>query len=310
MKILLTGKTGQIGRDLELALQHIQGVSMQVVAPNRTQLDLADLQQVRELIRNTRPNLIVNAAAYTAVDLAETQVELATRINADAVAVIAKEAHRCNAALIHYSTDYVFDGGKHGAYLEEDDAKPVNVYGHTKLAGEAAVIASGVSHVILRTSWVYSAHRKNFLRAMQALAGNRDELKVVADQYGAPTWSRTIALKTRQMIARLCGFLPEFQHDGQHQCVPKIIPEKWQQLGGLYHVTAQGYTSWHGWASAIVANGPYANRVTVAPISSKDYPSVASRPKNSRLDCDRFIRTFGALPDWQADLNICLKEIG
>ncbi|MEO7497834.1 MAG: dTDP-4-dehydrorhamnose reductase, partial [Massilia sp.] len=198
MKILLTGANGQVGYELERSLQGLG----QVVAPRRAELDLSDLDQVRDVIRAVRPGLIVNPGAYTAVDKAETEVALAMRVNAEAPAVMAEEAVRLGAAMVHYSTDYVFDGTKAGAYVETDPTGPINVYGQSKLAGEQAIAATGVDHLILRTSWVYGMRGKNFLLTMLRLAAERDSLRVVSDQHGAPTWSRTIADTTALILAQ------------------------------------------------------------------------------------------------------------
>ncbi|RJG11188.1 dTDP-4-dehydrorhamnose reductase, partial [Massilia cavernae] len=187
MKILLTGGSGQLGYELQRSLQGLG----EVVAPGRAQMDLADLAQVRAVIRAVRPGLVVNAAAYTAVDQAETEPAVARRINAEAPAVMADEARKLGAAMVQYSTDYVFDGNKQGAYLESDVANPVNVYGVTKLEAEQAVAAAGIPHLILRTSWMYGMRGKNFLRTMLEFGQERDVLRVVCDQHGAPTWSRT-----------------------------------------------------------------------------------------------------------------------
>jgi dTDP-4-dehydrorhamnose reductase len=198
MKILLTGASGQVGYELERSLQSIG----EVVALDRTRCDLSDLDQVRDVVRALRPGLIVNPAAYTAGDKAETEAALAHRINAEAPAVMAAEAQRLGAAMVHYSTDYVFDGTKSGPYLETDATNPINVYGQSKLAGELAIAASGAPHLILRTSWVYGMRGKNFLLTMLRLGRERDELRVVADQHGAPTWSRTIADTTAALLAQ------------------------------------------------------------------------------------------------------------
>jgi dTDP-4-dehydrorhamnose reductase len=197
MKILVTGRTGQVGYELERSLQGLG----EVIAVNQDQMDLADFDAVRAVIREVRPGLIVNPAAYTAVDKAESEPELAMRINGEAPGVIAEEARKLGAAVIHYSTDYVFDGSKPGAYTEEDTPSPLNVYGRTKLAGEQAVQASGVPHLIFRTSWVYGARGRNFLLTVRRLAAERDELRIVDDQCGAPTWCRTIADTTAHIVA-------------------------------------------------------------------------------------------------------------
>ena len=304
MKILVTGVNGQVGHELALRLQHLG----QIVALDRAQMDLANADQVRQVIRRERPQLIVNPAAYTAVDQAESEPALVMRINAEAPAIIAEEARKCGAALIHYSTDYVFDGSKSGPYLETAPACPINVYGRSKLAGEQAIAASGVAHVILRTSWVYGARGKNFLNTMQRLAAERNELRVVADQYGAPTWCRTIANGTARVIATLCA-TGTGDSNGTSDA-ESIVPSRWEQFGGIYHMTAQGRTSWHGFASAIVARGPRAGQVIVTPIPAAAYPVPAARPQNSVMACARFEQQFGSLPTWEVALTECLQDAG
>jgi dTDP-4-dehydrorhamnose reductase len=285
MKILLTGTSGQVGYELERSLQGLG----EVVALDRGRMDLADLDQVRDVIRAVRPGLIVNPAAYTAVDRAETEPALARRINADAPAVMAAEARALGAAMVHYSTDYVFDGSKAGPYLETDATGPINVYGETKLAGELAIAAAGIPHLILRTSWVYGMRGKNFLLTMLRLAKERDELRVVDDQHGAPTWSRTIADTTAHILAhgKIGG------------------PGWWAQHSGIYHLSSQGQTTWCGFTRAIVATAGMDCRVT--PITSAEYPVPARRPHNSVLNCDKLIGSFGRLPEWTTALELCLK---
>jgi dTDP-4-dehydrorhamnose reductase len=284
MKILLTGAAGQVGHELGRSLQGLG----ELVAVDRARMDLSDLAAVREVIRAVRPGLIVNAAAYTAVDRAESEAALARRINAEAPAVMAEEAKRLGAAMVHYSTDYVFDGGKAGPYTETDVPNPVNVYGATKLEGEQAVAAAGIDHLILRTSWVYGMHGKNFLLTMLRLARERDELRVVADQYGAPTWSRTVADTTALLLAQAGA--------GGRQW--------WQAHGGTYHLSSQGQTTWCGFTEAIVEAARLSCKVT--PIGSADYPSAARRPHNSVLDCSRLM-ALCPLPHWRDALALCLE---
>jgi len=291
VKILLTGASGQIGHELQKSLQGFG----EIVAPERTQMNLADIAQVRNVIRSVRPALIVNPAAYTAVDLAESEPDQAMRINAEAPAVMAEEAARLGAALVHYSSDYVFDGCKTQAYTEEDAPKPLNVYGRSKLAGEEAIRASGAAHLILRTSWVYSLHGHNFLLTVRRLAQEGKVLRIVADQFSAPTWARTVAKATALAIKTLQN--PAGQCD----------MDCWQERGGLYHLTAQGKTSWYGFARAIIDYSIPDPKPEVLAIPSTDYPMPAQRPAHAVLSSEKFIRMFAALPDWDDALKTCLE---
>ncbi|WP_317202343.1 dTDP-4-dehydrorhamnose reductase [Janthinobacterium sp.] len=286
MRILLSGVSGQLGYELERSLQGLG----EVVALDRAGMDLADLGQVRDVIRAVRPQLIVNPAAYTAVDKAESEPALAFRVNAEAPALMAQEAARLGAAMVHYSTDYVFDGAKAGAYLEGDATGPLNVYGASKLAGEQAVAAAGIPHLILRTSWVYGMRGKNFLLTMLRLAREREELRVVNDQFGAPTWSRTIADSTALILAQARA--------GQD--------DWWRQNGGLYHLSSQGRTSWFGFTEAILAAARIDCRLI--PIPAAEYPVPAPRPANSLLCSDKLMARFCRLPDWQDALRLCLRD--
>ncbi|HEY6896546.1 MAG TPA: dTDP-4-dehydrorhamnose reductase [Rhodocyclaceae bacterium] len=276
-RILLTGANGQVGWELKTSLAPLG----EVVALDRQALDLAEPDRIVAVVRDLKPALIVNAAAYTAVDRAEGEPALAQAINGRAPGILAEEAKRLGARLVHYSTDYVFDGRKDQPYSEADATAPLNVYGETKLAGEDAIRAVGAEHLILRTSWVYGRRGQNFLLTMQRLAKEREELRVVADQIGAPTWSRTIAAATAQTLA--------------HKDRPC----------GLFHLTAGDSTSWHGFAAAILAQAGYRGRLQ--PITSAEYPLPARRPMNSRLDCSR-LRALGIkLPTWQQALAECLS---
>jgi dTDP-4-dehydrorhamnose reductase len=286
MKILLTGTSGQLGYELERSLQGIG----EVVALDRAQMDLSDLDQVRDAIRALKPGLIVNPAAYTAVDKAESEPELAMRINAEAPAVMAQEAARLGAAMVQYSTDYVFDGAKNGPYLEDDATGPLNVYGRSKLAGEQAIIAAGIPHLILRTSWVYGMRGKNFLLTMLRLARERDELRIVDDQFGAPTWSRTIADSTALILAQARA--------GQ--------ADWWTRHSGVYHLSSQGRTTWFGFTQAILAAAQIECRLI--PITSEQYQVPAARPGNSVLCSDRLQANFCNLPDWKDALRLCLEQ--
>ncbi|WP_295481212.1 dTDP-4-dehydrorhamnose reductase [uncultured Pseudomonas sp.] len=286
MKILVCGHHGQLAQALHGALADLGELHLL----GRDQLDLANPEALRAPLRRLAPDLIVNAAAHTAVDQAESEAELAYAINAEGPRVLAEEAARLKAPLIHYSTDYVFDGSKTSAYTEADTPNPLGVYGQSKLAGEQAITAVGGEHLILRTSWVYSLHGRNFLLTMQRLLQERAQLKVVSDQIGAPTWAGTLAASTRALI------------------------ERWQSgesgAWGTYHLTAQGETSWFGFAQAIAAHLQARGLpcAELLPIPSSEYPTPARRPLNSRLDCSRLAQQWHvSLPHWQQALNDCLN---
>lgn len=296
MKILLTGKNGQVGYELERSLQGLG----EIFALDRAQMDLADLDQVRAVIRRIQPDLIINPAAYTAVDKAESEAELAMLVNGTAPGVMAEEARKIGAAMIHYSTDYVFDGAKTTPYTEDDQPNPQNVYGRSKLAGEQAIQAAGIAHLILRTSWVYGARGSNFLLTMRRLAQQRDELRIVADQHGAPTWCRTIADSTAHIVAQLAG---PTAGEGKNNAAK--FGERLQAVSGVYHLTAQGKTTWHGFTAAILEHASIAKKPVLTPITTQDYPLPAKRPVNSSLSCQRFIETFCDLPDWKHALRLC-----
>nr|WP_254215864.1 dTDP-4-dehydrorhamnose reductase [Burkholderia multivorans] len=288
---MLTGISGQVGFELQRTLQGLGNV----VALDRSRLDLSRLDQVRDVVRDLKPDLIVNPAAYTAVDQAETDVAMATRLNAEAPAVLAEEAKRIGAALIHYSTDYVFSGTKAGPYVEDDAVDPQNVYGRTKLDGERAIAASGCAHLIFRTSWVYGTRGKNFLLTMLRLGAERDELKVVADQIGAPTWSNTIATLTAHVVA-------------QATCAP-VRDEWWHAHSGIYHLCAAGSTSWHGFAEAIFRLADLPKKPTVMPIPASAYPTPAKRPANSQMSNAKLAKHFGLhAPHWEAALALCMMQ--
>lgn len=287
MKILVTGKTGQVGYELERSLQGLG----EIIALDRSQMDLSDLAQVRDVIREIKPGLIVNPAAYTAVDKAETESELAMRVNGEAPGLMAEEARKLGAAIIHYSTDYVFDGTKTGPYIETDSTCPINVYGASKLAGELAIQAADVPHLILRTSWVYGMRGKNFLLTVLRLAQDRDELRIVGDQHGAPTWCRTIADTTAHIVAQAKG--AQYSQDW------------WQESGGLYHLTAQGQTTWAGFTEEILANAILPKKPAVTAITTAEYPLPAKRPGNSVISCEKLISRFCGLPAWEKALKLC-----
>lgn len=290
--VLLTGTNGQVGFELQRSLQGLG----KIVALDRSCLDLRDAQQIREVVRATKPALIVNPAAYTAVDAAETDVKGATQLNVDTPRVFAEEAKRVGAALVHYSTDYVFDGTKQGAYVESDPTGPQNVYGRTKLAGEEAIADTGCDYLILRTSWVYGTRGRNFLLTMLRLGAERDQLSVVADQQGAPTWANTIASLTSDVLAQsVAGDADE-------------VRDWWRAHSGVYHLTASGATSWHGFAEAIFELAGGDKRPLVKPIPAVSYPTPAARPANSRLSNERLAAAFGVrAPDWRDALRLCLE---
>jgi dTDP-4-dehydrorhamnose reductase len=291
-RILLLGKNGQVGWELQRALLPLGAV----IALDRRQLDLSDPDRVRAVLRETEPDLIVNAAAYTAVDRAEEEPELAMAVNGVAPGILAEEAERQHAALIHYSTAHVFDGEGTVPYTEKHEPNPPNAYGKTKLAGERAIQNTGVPHLILRTGWVYGMRGKNFLLTILRLARERKELKVVDDQIGTPTWCRAIAEATAQILAQSKGDFADLL--GEH--------------GGLYHLTAGGETSWYGFARAIVELDP--NRAEqilegLKPIPTSEYPTPARRPAYLTLENEELNRRFGLkLPDWRTQLELALSR--
>ncbi|WP_155630768.1 dTDP-4-dehydrorhamnose reductase [Burkholderia cepacia] len=288
--ILVTGVNGQVGFEL---LRTLQGLG-RVVPCDRSTLDLSDTERVRAFVREVKPSLIVNPAAYTAVDQAETDVDAARRLNADLPRVLAEEMARSGGALIHYSTDYVFDGTNTEAYAETDATNPVNVYGATKLDGERAIAATGCAHLILRTSWVYGRRGRNFLLTMLKLAAERPALRIVTDQVGAPTWAGTIAAATAHIVAQ-----GRASNDA----------DWWARRSGVYHFTSAGATSWCGFAEAIFATAKVSPVPQVVPIASSEYPTPAMRPANSRLALGKLSATFGLqMPDWREALALCLGE--
>lgn len=286
MKILVCGHNGQVAQALQ---KHLAGLGELHVLGHQ-QLDLAAPERLRTTLRQLAPELIINAAAYTAVDQAEQEPERAFAINADGPRVLAEEAARLDAPLIHFSTDYVFDGDKPTPYTENDAPNPLSVYGQSKLAGERAIAAVAGKHLILRTSWVYSQHGRNFLLTMQRLLQEKPQLRVVDDQIGAPTWATTLATSTRTLI------------------------ERWQSgeagAWGTYHLTARGATSWFGFAQAIGEHLKARGKpcAELLPIPSSEYPTPARRPLNSRLDCSCLAHEWQiSLPHWQQALSDCLN---
>ena len=287
-KILLFGANGQLGSKLK-SLLAARGT---VRAVGHSELDLRDLQKLRALILETKPALIVNAAAYTAVDAAESDAENARLVNAEAPRVMAEATRECKALLVHYSTDYVFDGTACTPYTEESPVSPLGVYGASKLAGEQAVAESGAAHLILRTAWLYSNRGKNFLNTMLRLAAERDELRVVNDQSGCPTYADLVADASVQMLdGMFVGGTLRTEH-----C-------------GLYHIACQGETTWWGFAQRIIELAGFGERVRVLPITTADYPTAAKRPAYSVLSNARLERVFGIrLPHWEEGLKRCLAE--
>ncbi|VVE55701.1 dTDP-4-dehydrorhamnose reductase [Pandoraea capi] len=289
-RILLTGATGQVGWELARCLQGMGDVH----APGRHEMDLLDTDSVARTLRDFAPDLIVNPAAYTAVDRAETDEAAAYQVNAVVPGIMAEEAKRLGALVVHYSTDYVFDGTSSTPYREDEPTNPQNAYGRTKLAGEAAIAASGANHLVLRTSWVYGTRGANFLLTVQRLARERDELRIVADQYGAPTWCRTIAELTSQVLV-------------QGLTETGVDADFWRERGGLYHLTAAGQTTWHGFTEAILDVSASEKRPNVVAIPTSAYPLPAKRPAYSILDNDKLARNFGVrAPDWRDALQLCL----
>ncbi len=292
-KILLIGKEGQVGGQLSTLLQPLG----KLVTFGEDDLDLTQADRIRETLREVRPQVIVNAAAYTAVDKAEEEAELALAVNATAPAILAEEAKRLGAALVHYSTDYVFDGNQPGPYTEEDAPNPLSVYGRTKLAGDEAIRSAGLPHLIFRTAWVYGLQGKNFLLTIQRLAKERDELKIVDDQIGSPTWCRTIAQTTANVLTQV---LPEHS--------PGDL-SRFEQASGLYNLVCTGQTSWFGFARAIVEASPTTRDTKLIPISTSEYPTAAPRPANSVLSTEKLRSAFGITPPaWDITLNYCLSR--
>lgn len=293
-KILITGKNGQVGWELQRSLARFGHLT----TIDQDDLDLTDSAKVREVVRNLHPDIIINPAAYTAVDKAESDPATATAVNATAPGILAEEAAKLGAVLVHYSTDYVFDGNKPAPYTEDDLPNPQSVYGRTKLAGEDAVQAAGGKHLILRTSWVYGVHGGNFIKTILRLAHERNELRIVADQFGAPTWARDLAQTTASMLALW-------------------QTKEWDDsLSGLYHLTAAGRTNWHQYAEEIVRLARTydtelaTKQLVIHPIATHEYPVPAKRPVNSVLANDKVAATFGIkLPAWQDSLAECMREL-
>lgn len=297
-KILLTGISGQVGHALQQAFSEHHTLFGELVCLDRNQLDLSDQQAIRDVVQTIKPDLIINPAAYTAVDKAEMEPGLAYAINAVAPGVLAEESAKLGARLIHFSTDYVYAGNKVGLYVEDDATAPLSVYGKSKLAGEEAIRSVGLPHLIFRTSWVYGAYGKNFLNTILRLAKERDQLRIVGDQAGAPTSSHSIADTIVQVLS---------QWDGD--------------VSGVYHLVNAGFTTWHGFATAIVEEYSHLRSVkgwqplkvqveNIQAITTAEYPTPAVRPANSCLDCHRLHRDFSVtIPNWRDALIAELKAM-
>ena len=297
--ILLTGATGQVGGELLSLLPELG----EVIAPTRSTMDLANPQSIRETIRAIKPRWIVNPGAYTAVDKAESEPDLAHAINAEATQAIGEEARAIGAGVIHFSTDYVFSGTGTTPYMETDTPAPVSVYGASKLAGEKALAATGAGHLIFRTSWIYGAQGKNFLLTILKLAREREHLRIVGDQHGAPTWSRDLAEMTVQVIGRC-----------EKAAANRPLADVLSEVSGIYHASGRGETTWHGFAAEAVrlqrekeSATPFAH---IEAITTADYPTPAKRPANSRLNCTKLEQQFGwRMMHWHESLQEVLEEL-
>jgi dTDP-4-dehydrorhamnose reductase len=289
MKILLLGKNGQVGWELRRTLAPLA----EVVAVDYPEINFTDTPALRQFVVGTRPAVVVNAAAYTAVDKAETETELCRQVNAVAPGVLAEEAKKLGALMVHYSTDYVFDGTNTLPYVENDAPNPLGAYGRSKWEGDRAVKASGADHLIFRLCWVYGARGQNFMLTMQRLARERETLRVVDDQFGCPTWSRMIAETTALALKQVLAGADRSAYNGE------------------YHLAAFGQTNWHEFASRIIEWMPEAERKcrAVEKISTPEYPTPAKRPPYSVLDCGKLQKAFGLrLPDWEASLRQVLDK--
>jgi len=297
--ILLTGATGQVGGEL----LHLLPELGEVIAPPRSTMDLANPQSIRETIRAIKPRWIVNPGAYTAVDKAESEPHLAHAINAEAVHAIGEEARNHGAGVIHFSTDYVFSGTGTVPYTETDAPSPVSVYGSTKFAGEKALASTGAGHLIFRTSWVYGATGKNFLLTILKLAREREHLRIVGDQHGAPTWSRDLAEMTLQVIGRC-----------EKAAATRPLDDVLSEVSGIYHASGRGETTWHDFAAEALRlqheKEPTTRFAHTEAISTDDYPTPAKRPANSRLNCTKLEQRFGwRMMHWQESVREVLDEL-
>ena len=292
MKIVLIGKNGQLGWEF----QHMLPGLGDIISLGREEMDVSDHHTVQKTLIDLQPNLIINASAYTEVDYAETQIELATNINAIAPGVIAETARKINAAFIHYSTDYVFDGKNNTPYTENDPTNPLNVYGKSKLTGEENIKQTGEAYLILRTSWVYSLQGNSFVNKVLGWSRKNKTLKIVSDQISSPTWARALADTTTQVITTHKANLSD------------ILKER----RGIYHLTGSGYASRYEWAKQILANDPSRTEQlvqTIEPVPSEEFPTPATRPHFSALNCEKLTKTFGLrLPNWEESLQVALTE--
>jgi dTDP-4-dehydrorhamnose reductase len=288
LNILLIGRVGQLGWELRRTLAPMA----QLVCVDYPDIDLCNADSIRKWVRQSQPRLLINAAAYTAVDKAETELDRAMAINGVAPGILAEEAKKLGALMVHYSTDYVFDGTKTEPYVETDAPNPLGAYGRTKLAGDEAVRAAGGAHLLFRLCWVYGARGQNFMLTMMRLAREREKLRVVQDQVGCPTWSRMIAETSTLALRQV------------------VMAKDWNAFTGTYHLAAAGQTSWHGFADAIVRYMPEQGRKcqVVEPIATSEYPLPAKRPAYSVLSCEKLRRTFGLqLPPWEESLKQVLE---
>ena len=290
MKIVLLGKNGQLGWEFQRTLP----ILGEVISLDRAELDLCDLGAVQNILNELKPDLIVNASAYTDVDLAEKENDRNMKINAVAPGLMAEMASKLRAVLIHYSTDYVFDGRKNALYTERDKTHPLNMYGKSKLAGEENIKQAGDAYLILRTSWVYSLRGNTFVNKVLRWSRQNKTLKIVSDQVSSPTWARSLAEITNVVLAQN----------------KKDLYENIRERHGIYHVAGSGYTSRYEWAKQILANDPEPSEQTlqtIEPALSEDFPTPAVRPLFSALDCTRFEKTFGLqLPAWEQTLKLAM----
>jgi len=299
--ILLTGGSGQVGGQMRQTLAALG----RVVAPGRSELDLASSDSIRSMMRTLRPQWVVNPAAYTAVDKAESDVDVAFAANRDAPAVLAEEAKKIGAVLIHFSTDYVFDGTQAVPYKESDATNPLGVYGASKLAGEQTIAATGAAHLIFRTSWVYGATGKNFLLTVLRVAREREEVRIVADQHGAPTWSFDLAAMTAALMTQVNA------QAASKQCsATEIVAAN----SGVYHACNAGETTWFGFAEETLriarVQEPGQKFAQLIPITTAEYPTPAKRPQYSRLDCAKLAESFGlSLPQWDCSLQNVMNAL-